>query len=625
MRRRLALALTVLLVTGAVAGGWWWTRVEAQRDTAARVALGTYVDGWRARDLSNVPFAQEGAAADFAAAVEGLRNAPVTVQEGELDRSGDTAESSLDVSWTLPGGVAWTYTTPVRLVEREGRWLVTGPGDGSPWHPDLAAGATMRLERTPAARADLLDRDGKPLMPEGTVYRIELDPVKADAADAATLEEVTGVTGGSVVDALAQRTKDSSQAPIPVITYRAADYEARRARLDAITGVLATKGTQPLGPTRAFGQPLLGTVGEVTAEMVQESDGRYLPGDVAGRSGLQAQYDEQLGGTPGESVVSSAGPTLFTTRPEAGTDVRTTLDPRVQKAAESALADADLAVPGALVAVDVPSGQVLAVANSPSSGFDRALTGHYPPGSTFKVASTYAYLTKDVTTPDAVVPCPTTTTVDGRSFHNYAGESIPGRVPFSQDFAHSCNTAFISLSQELATTDLRDAATALGIGAGWGDTLGVDGAFDGSIPETRKGTDQAAAVIGQGRDEVSPLSLAVMSASIARGTYVPPVLVRGGDGGPRPSALDGRAVGQIRSMMSDVVTSGTATVMRSTPGGPVRGKTGTADHGVDEEPYTWFTGYQGDVAFAVLVEEGTSGGETAAPVAKDFLTALARR
>jgi len=306
--------------------------------------------------------------------------------------------------------------------------------------------------------------------------------------------------------------------------------------------------------------------------------------------------------------------------------VQTTLDPTVQAAAERALADADLTVPGALVALDVTTGEVLASANSPTSGFDRAITGRYPPGSTFKVATTYAYLTQGITTPTATVPCPPSVTIDGREFRNYAGESITGSPTFFQDFTVSCNTAFVSLSPELEPPDLQDAAGALGVGAGWGATVGVDGAFAGSVPQTSGGTDAAAASIGQGRNEVSPLSLGVMVGSIARGTYLPPVLVRDPGASARPTALDGEAVADIRSMMASVVASGTATVMRGTPGGPVRGKTGTAESGSDPDalPRVWFVGYQGDVAFAVLVEEGKSGGTVAAPIAKDFLTELAR-
>jgi cell division protein FtsI/penicillin-binding protein 2 len=307
--------------------------------------------------------------------------------------------------------------------------------------------------------------------------------------------------------------------------------------------------------------------------------------------------------------------------------VSTTLDPTVQVAAEKALSEANLDVPAALVAIDVPTGQVLAAANSPRSGFDRAITGRYAPGSTFKVATSYAYLTRGITTATAPVRCPSSVTIDGREFRNYAGESISGTPTFFQDFTVSCNTAFVNLSKKLKDQDLAKAAKSLGIGAGWADQLGVDGAFEGSVPPTKAGTDAAAAAIGQGRDEVSPLALAVMAASIGRGTMIPPVLVGDpADEGPRPSPLDGAAVAQIRSMMASVVSSGTGTILRDTPGKPVRAKTGTAEHGDGPNalPRVWVVGYQDKVAFAVLVEEGKSGGTVAAPIARDFLAELAR-
>ena len=80
-------------------------------------------------------------------------------------------------------------------------------------------------------------------------------------------------------------------------------------------------------------------------------------------------------------------------------------------------------------------------------------------------------------------------------------------------------------------------------------------------------------------------------------------------------------------MLRSVVTEGTATALAGAPGGPVFGKTGTAEFGTATPPKThaWFTGYQGDIAFAVLVEEGRSGGSVAAPIARSFLTALAGR
>ena len=78
-------------------------------------------------------------------------------------------------------------------------------------------------------------------------------------------------------------------------------------------------------------------------------------------------------------------------------------------------------------------------------------------------------------------------------------------------------------------------------------------------------------------------------------------------------------------MMREVVTVGTATALRDVPGGPVYGKTGTAEY--DNNPahtHAWFVGWQGDVAFAVFVEKGGSSSATAVPVAERFLRALPR-
>ncbi len=630
MRSRIALVVAAVLVLALGIGGVvWWRHREADRDAAARAAVTAYAKGWSAKDLGAVPFQDAATRASFAPTIKDLGDAKVAVTAGDVERDGDSATSTLSVRWTLPGDVPWSYAVPVRLVDTGGTWAVATPTTGTPWHPDLEPGQTFQEERTSGERGDILDRDGKALMPLGTVHAVQLDPVNATAASAAGLERVVGASKGSLVKALAKATASGSKAPIPVITYRDADWAPRKARIEALKGVIAPTAEQPLARTRTFAQPLLGTYGEVTAEMVDESDGRYQAGDRAGRSGLQAQYDATLAGAPGIRVTASGddGATLFEKAPTDGADVETTLDPSVQVAAEKALADAGLDVPGAVVAVDVRSGEVLAVANSPTTGFDRALTGHYPPGSTFKVATSYAYLTRGITRPSATVPCPASVTVDGRKFTNFAGESISGSPTFFQDFTVSCNTAFVGLSGGLGENDLTTAAGALGIGAGWGDTLGVTGTFDGSVPATNGGTDTAAASIGQGRVEVSPVSLAVMAGSVGRGTFVPPVLVVDPSrSAPRPVALDGAAVGQLRSMMASVVASGTGTALRGTPGGPVRGKTGTAEHGSDPDvlPRAWFAGYQRGVAFAVLVEEGKSGGTVAAPIARDFLTDLAR-
>ena len=301
-----------------------------------------------------------------------------------------------------------------------------------------------------------------------------------------------------------------------------------------------------------------------------------------------------------------------------------TLDRKTQEAAESALAGSGT-VPSALVAVDVVTGDLLAVANSPAFGSNRALQGRYQPGSTLKVATTYSLLGKGLS-PSTPVTCPPSVMVDGLKVTNYEDEKF-GQVPFSVDFAHSCNTAFAGLAATMGDSDVHDAAAALGVGSGWDKHLGIAGTFGGSVPVATSKTERAATAFGQAKTEASPASLAVMVASVARGSFIEPALIRtpavaGADRAPK--ALDAKVVGELRPLMRLVVTDGTGTALKSVAGGPVFGKTGTAEYGTKSPPDTraWFVGWQGNVAFAVLVEEGKSGGTVAAPIAKAFLENL---
>ncbi|MGL5911740.1 MAG: hypothetical protein ACRCZP_17190, partial [Phycicoccus sp.] len=270
-RRRVVAALVVTLVAVVAAAGFayqQWREREDERTRAASAALAAYASGWADGRFAGVRFTEPGAVDDFAATTRGLRATAVDAAPGEVDREGDAAQGEVTVTWSLPGRAEWGYRVPVRLVERDGDWSVTGWGAGSPWAPGLGRGQRMTLERTAGARGDLLDRAGRPLMPQGTVYRVQLDPVQATPESAAGLEQVVDADPGSLVADLATATRTGSKAPIPVITYREADYAPRKARLDALAGVIAPSATQPLGPTRTFGQPMLGSFGEVTKEVV---------------------------------------------------------------------------------------------------------------------------------------------------------------------------------------------------------------------------------------------------------------------------------------------------------------------------------------------------------------------
>ena len=634
MSRRVALSAGLAGVLVAVAAGgavvWRQQAQEGRLDQGARAAAQSFARAWSAKKLDRATYAgstPRGVADNFATATAALGDAPVTVAVQSVDRHGDRAAARLHVSWTLRKGVTWSYTDRVELTHDDtqgDRWSVR-IGDGSLWHPELSAGGAFAVEGKPGKRGPVLGRGGTPLMTNQPVRDIVLDPVNAKAESARALAKVVGFSPDGLVEKLKAAHQAGHRGPIPVITYRQGDYEQRKQQLDGIVGVLALPRTQPLAPTRTFAQPLLGGFGPVTAEMVKRDPERYHAGGYAGTSGLQAAYDSLMAPTPGLTVTPKGHPdtVLFTRKAENGKPLKLTLDRDTQEAAEQALTSTG-STPSALVAVDVRTGNLLAVANSPAYGFDRALTGHYAPGSTLKVATTYSLLSHGLK-PSRTVNCPKTTVVNGLQVKNYEDESL-GAVPFSTDFAHSCNTAFVQLAQGMADDDLHTAAGKLGLGGDWAQHLGVPNAYAGSVPVANGETDKAAGAFGQGRTLASPLALAVMAGSVARGSFVPPTLiaspaVKGATDDEVP--LDSAVVGQLRSLMREVVTDGTAPVLADVPGNPVHAKTGTAEHDSSgQDPTCWIVGWQGDVAFAVLVEKGVDGGTTAGPVAKDFLTAL---
>ncbi|HET7477578.1 MAG TPA: penicillin-binding transpeptidase domain-containing protein [Dermatophilaceae bacterium] len=626
---------TALLVAGGAAGGWLvlQQRQESERDRAARAAFDALARGWAARRVDQGVRYAGRSPSDLALAFQrttaGLGTGPVSVTVGSYARDHDTARATLKVSWTLADRVVWSYDDPVTARRSGAAWLIQPPADRSLWHPDTPVDTVLTAARTWSQRHDILDRDGAPLLVTGKVFDVQIDPLRATPAAATAVERIVGEPAGSLVAKLRAAQQSSSRAPIPVITYRQKDFGPLQARLEPLPGVIYPPREQPLAPSRTFGQPVLGSYGAVTAEMVQRGNSLYAAGDFAGLSGIQGRYDAVLRGTPGVKVTATGLPAstspLFEKPPVDGIDVRLSLRTPVQQAAETALR-ATGSVPSALVAVDVKTGQLLAVASSPSLGFDRALQGQYQPGSTLKVATTYSLLSTGKVTPATRVPCTKTVVVDGMVVRNFEGEAL-GTVPFAADFAHSCNTAFARLAARMGSADLGRAARALGVGADWGDALGVDHVFTGSVPDPTSATEKAASAFGQARTLASPVALAVMAGSVARGSYLPPALVTspavtGVDRSPVP--LDRTAAGQLRTLMRRVVTDGTALVLKTAPGGPVSGKTGTAEHGGKNPPETraWFVGWQGEVAFAVLVEQGRSGGAVAAPVAKAFLSAL---
>ncbi|MFB4314524.1 penicillin-binding transpeptidase domain-containing protein [Actinomadura sp. 21ATH] len=397
--------------------------------------------------------------------------------------------------------------------------------------------------------------------------------------------------------------------------------------------VQAADGTDLRGSSSGSVAQLVGPTGPASAEAAGKLGAPYRQGDPVGTDGLQKQYEKRLAGTPAMAVqiVDAEGSPVKTLQRFGGTEgqpLRTTLDLKVQEAAGKALGD--VGKPASLVAVRPSTGEILAVANKPG-GYNRALMGRYPPGSTFKVVTAAALVAGGlgVTTP---VGCPATTTIGGRTFKNSGNEAF-GTVPFREAFAHSCNTTMADQTvKRLDQERLAQVAGQFGFNA---PIIAGLPAVRASFPGTRDDTALASASFGQGEVLTSPLNMASVAAAAASGTWRSPRLVDAAlasqavdAGGRRPEApkrLEPAVRKALRTLMPAVVSEGTAAGVDFPSG--TAGKTGTAEFGTaapgqDPPTHAWFIGYRGDVAFAVIVEDGGTGAGAAAPIAARFLRSL---
>lgn len=625
MRRRVLAGVVAVAVVAALAA-WQLPRLLGGADEGDTRAAQAFAAAWTGGTLASLGWdAASGAdpAAQVAALTAGLTpgpdDRPAQVSVGAVTRQGDSASAGLDVRWEL--GAPWQYATRLTLRRAGDVWRpVLVP---AVVHPSLGPGRVLRSRVQQPPRAPITDRAGGAIVTDRAVVTVGLQPSKATDL-AVTVRQVAALTTVDAAGLLARAKAAPPDAFVDVVTLRRDAYDPLRDRLLPIPGVVLREGVRQLAPTTAFARALLGSVGPATAELVAASGGRVRAEQSVGLSGLQRQFDAQLGGTPGlviESVDAqgAAAQVLQTTAPAPGTPLQLTLDPRVQQVADAAIAGAPAGKTAALVVLQPSTGDVLAVANAgpDGPGADRALTGRYPPGSTFKIASTLALLRQGLTAGETVA-CPATVTVSGRQFKNAEDEQL-GDAPFRTDFAKSCNTAFIGMAGRVSGAQLQQAAADVGYSA---YDLGV-GATGGDVPASQEPVEHAADMIGQGKVLASPLAVAVSAATVASGQLRRPRLLTA-----TPVAAPGPALPQaavLQELTRLVVTSGTGTALAGVPGGPVGGKTGTAEFGSQVPPRThsWFTGYQGDVAFAVLVEDGGFGAAVAAPLAAAFLRGLA--
>lgn len=387
---------------------------------------------------------------------------------------------------------------------------------------------------------------------------------------------------------------------------------------------------------------------------------------VYGNSGIESAENSVLTGVDSQLFVQRLT-NLITGRSATGGTVVLTLNAAAQDAAWKGLHGQ----PGAVVALDPRTGAVLALVSSPSYDpgrltthdpqqisrywttlahdpghplLDRALNATYPPGSTFKIITSAAALASGRYRPSTVIPAPNTYRLPQTNtyMHNFQNESCSPsqQMTMADALRVSCDTAYAQLGATLGAQALTSMAQAFGIGSPLRVPLYVSASSIGSglnAPQT------ALAAIGQFDDTMTAMQMAMVTAAVANGgVEMQPYLVRQlqnpdlsviSSTQPRVyrTPISRQVAGELTSMMELVVASGTGTAAQI-PGVAVAGKTGTAQHGANNNAAEdgWFVSFapanDPKVAVAVVVPNaGVPGGTSAAPIAKAVMAAVLGR
>jgi cell division protein FtsI/penicillin-binding protein 2 len=584
-----------------------------------------YLTAWAGRDWGAMQQLVASPPADFITVNRGafvsLSVHQASFSAGTLTQSGSTASEPFTERLTLTGLGTISIADTLHLVKVQGKWLVEWTP--ATIAPQLRQGDQLALQTTWPARAPILGAGGVPLTTQGQTVTIGVEGLRIkDAAAVQSALVSVGATTAQASGAIAAAKVHPTYFE-PVFTVSRDRYNQIEPTIYPIPGTVFQAGTALTAVTQGLTAGVVGTVGPITAQELSQLGAPYTAQSTVGQTGLEGAAEKQLAGTPGAtiSVVRPNGAsvaTVATLPSHPGTPVRTTIDPTVQEAAEAALAGEQKTA--ALVAVDASTGGVLAAVTVNEGGFDLALDGAQPPGSTFKVITSTALITRGLT-PQSAASCPLTATVDGEVFHNAEGEAPVSTL--LQAFTESCNTAFIQLAtHNLSASDLPAAAAMYGLAKT--PEIGLT-AFGGSVPQPTDEADLAATSIGQGRVLMSPLGLATVAAAVDTGTVRAPQLVDGApDATAATSQLPPAVVSALHQMMASVVASGTA-AGQGLPAGTYA-KTGTAEYGTTAplKIDAWLMGFNGKIAFAALVvDSAANGGPTCGPIVAKFLDALA--
>ncbi|HYA64201.1 MAG TPA: penicillin-binding protein 2, partial [Candidatus Sulfotelmatobacter sp.] len=522
----------------------------------------------------------------------------------------------------------------------------------------------------------MLDRDGRVLVdnyPSFSVLLLRDDPAEVEK-NLPAIAEGLGLSLDDLKDQLTNTKNLPKFQPI-VIKPEAtpadvAFIESHRADIPLLEMLMVHRRRYLPGGFMAHAS---GYVGEVSEQQIEASNGKLRPGDIAGKSGLEREYNDLLVGTDGmrRVIVNSVGKEMgHLNQQEAipGKQIQLTIDYDLQQVAEQDMADKK----GAVVALDPRTGEVLAFVSRPAPDpndfavrvskeewqrlnedpahplMNRVTQAQLAPGSVFKIVMATAMLESKTPPENFTTFCPGYANFYGRMFKCWVyGKGSHGAVSLHSAIVHSCDVFFYNVGMRMGIETISKYAKMLGLGAKTGIDLPSE--ESGLVPSEEwvqrvfhhkwyPGSTISVA-IGQGAVTTTPLQLAYVIGGIASGgVFKQPHLLK-----------DAAHVGVVRVELSEhtveEVTQGMYGVINEGgTGGAIRlqgiefcGKSGSAQvmsnmergrlgKGVSSgKDNAWFVGYaprrDPEIAVAVLVEGGEHGAQASGPIVRDIVKA----
>ncbi len=536
----------------------------------------------------------------------------------------------------------------------------------------------LRALELPAPRGRIFDRNGEKILYNKPSFNIRIFPREVtDVEDLA--ENLAGIVNIPEKELLKKLREIASLKSFYPVTI-AKDISREELLLvekskEALEGMFLEVGHKRVYPHGEAAAVLLGYTGIADAEEVKTYS-QVKAGNKFGKMGVEKVFDSELRGINGleyvmvdahGKVISDSVDTLLPTRKNRemvpGKDIHLTIDAQLQKVAYEALGKEK----GAIVAMDVKSGEILAMVSRPSyrpehiskelfpdqkrikkkesfSLLNRSTQGTYPPGSVLKIITAFALLEEKTADPKSSVHCPGHYLINKKRFNCWRKEGH-GHMDLHKAIVESCDVYFYELSLKLGVDGLYPYLKKFGLGERTGIALPEKRGVSPSKTWKRKHLKEpwypgetAILAIGQGYVTVTPLQISVMTSAIANGGIIVKPKIRKTDEKEPfriPGAtqrLDAKSVSFLKKALYGAVNEhrGTGVYARSKITS-VSGKTGTAQVVSAKfestkkrfQDHAWFTSYapsdSAEISVTVLVENGGSGSVAAAPIAKEII------